>query len=264
MLKLVLILSMLILTVANVFAEPIEDNSFLLEEAYNQEQGIVQFIQSIQQTKVGGHKNTLYTFTNEWPLFGQTHQLSYTIPYSKLEQGSSGVGDVLLNYRNQLVNTKEVALAPRFSLVLPTGKREAGLGSDAIGFQVNMPLSVVLSNKWVNHWNAGFTLIPKAKGVTGNESASTFSTNFGTSFIYLFSDNFNGMLEMVLNSNEISVGNGSKEREETIYISPGFRYALNYPSTQIVLGLSSPIGVGPSEKDEYSGLLYFSIEPKLW
>lgn len=265
MLKRILVLLALSLTMIKAFAGPIEDNSFLLEEAYNQEEGIVQFIQSFQQTKARGKKSTLYTFTNEWPLFGQTHQLSYTIPYSKLEEiNSTGVGDILLNYRNQIVNTEQVALAPRFSLVLPTGKRESGLGSGAIGFQFNMPLSVVLSDKWVTHWNAGFTLIPKAKGISGNETASIFSTNFGTSFIYLYNDNFNGMLEMVLNSNESSVGNGSKEREETIYISPGFRYALNYPTTQVVVGLSSPIGVGPSEQDEYSGLLYLSIEPKLW
>ncbi len=253
------------ITCTSAFGAAIEDNSFLLEEAYNQEEGVIQFIQSLQQSKNGDGKSLLYTFTNEWPVYGQTHQFSYTVPYSKIDNGDiSGLGDILLNYRNQIINTEIVALAPRISLILPTGSRAKGLGSDALGVQFNMPLSVVLSPKWVTHWNAGFTLIPKAKGVSGIKERSTFSPSFGNSFIYLLSDTFNLMLESIFNSNEVSNGDGTKERSETIYISPGFRYAINFTNTQVVLGASTPIGVGPSEQDDYSVLTYLSIEPKLW
>lgn len=50
-------------------AKRIEDNSFLLEEAYNQEEGVIQYIQSYQYSKKT--KNWNYTFTNEIPMPNQ-------------------------------------------------------------------------------------------------------------------------------------------------------------------------------------------------
>ena len=55
----------------------IEDNSFLIEEAYNQEPGVIQHISGFQYMK---DKTWLCTFTDEWPVSGQEHQLSVTIP----------------------------------------------------------------------------------------------------------------------------------------------------------------------------------------
>lgn len=52
----------------------IQDNSFLLEEAYNQEAGVVQHIQSFMYLKKS--KDWIYTFTQEWPVPKETHQLS--------------------------------------------------------------------------------------------------------------------------------------------------------------------------------------------
>jgi hypothetical protein len=55
----------------------IEDNSFLIEEAYNQDPGVIQHISSFQYLK----QNTwIYTFTDEWPVPGMKHQLSMTLP----------------------------------------------------------------------------------------------------------------------------------------------------------------------------------------
>jgi hypothetical protein len=31
-------------------------------------------------------KSWLYTFTQEWPLGGQTHQLSYTVPIQRIQR----------------------------------------------------------------------------------------------------------------------------------------------------------------------------------
>ena len=50
--------------------------SFLLEEAYNQEAGVVQHIQALRREQ----RSWFYTFTQEWPLGGQDHQFSYTVP----------------------------------------------------------------------------------------------------------------------------------------------------------------------------------------
>src|SRR5437762_13598681 len=81
----------------------IQDNSFLVEEAYNQEAGVVQHINGLNIDRTG--KSYEYDFTQEWPVGGITHQLSYTLPlvHSDIVPKSTGLGDVLLNYRYQLV-----------------------------------------------------------------------------------------------------------------------------------------------------------------
>lgn len=50
---------------------------------------------------------------------------------------------------------------------LPTGQYKKGLGNGATGYQVNIPLSVDLADKWVSHWNAGATYTPKAREASG-------------------------------------------------------------------------------------------------
>src|ERR1700751_5429940 len=56
----------------------IQDNSFLVEEAYNQNFGVVQHISSF--TRFWDSKDWVYTFTQEWPVPGDVrHQLSYTL-----------------------------------------------------------------------------------------------------------------------------------------------------------------------------------------
>jgi len=90
-------------------APGIQDNSFLVEEAYNQNFGVVQHISSV--TRFFDSKDWNYTFTQEWPVPGdERHQLSYTLAASHAGAfpGSDvGIGDVLLNYRYQLVGSGE-------------------------------------------------------------------------------------------------------------------------------------------------------------
>jgi len=123
-------------------AEGIQDNSFLIEEAYNQELGVVQHIlniaYSIDRHAGGDERELSFVFTQEWPLFSQKHQFSYTLPYSFVDadgQTENGIEDILLNYRYQaLMETKTLpAFAPRFSLILPTGDADEGFGNDTLG-----------------------------------------------------------------------------------------------------------------------------------
>lgn len=51
-----------------------------------------------------------------------------------------------LNYRYQLVFKEGIALSPRLSLVLPSGNNKKGLGNGSTGFQINLPLSIRLSD----------------------------------------------------------------------------------------------------------------------
>jgi hypothetical protein len=236
----------------------IQDNSFLIEEAYNQEKGVVQHISVFQYMKRSN--DWQYSFTQEWPAPNQSHQLSYTIPANHMHDGdTTGIGDILINYRYQAIMQDKIALSPRFSIILPTGDYKKGLGTDTVGYQVNIPLSVELSDKLVTHWNMGATFTPRAKDA-GGVKANVRGFNYGASLIYLATANFNLMLEAVGTSTETSQLNGVKSTESTFFVNPGLRYAIDLPSgLQIVPGLSMPIGIGPSE-GEYGGLFYLSFE----
>lgn len=118
--KISLALILAVLTVATNAQSPIEDNSFLLEEAYNQEKGVIQYISTFYRQRGG---NWGYSFTNELPVKKQQHQFSYTLNVAR-NDGSTGFGDTYLNYRYQAAGLGEedkIAVAPRFSVILPTG-----------------------------------------------------------------------------------------------------------------------------------------------
>jgi hypothetical protein len=255
------VLAFVMLGRSGVLAEEqkkIRDNSFLLEEAYNQEPGVIQHIQAFQYMR---DKSWNYAFTEEWPVPKETHQLSATVPANHIHSDGTetGIGDIMLNYRYQAVLKDPIALAPRFSLIFPTGDDEKGLGNGALGFQVNIPASIEIGDKWVTHWNLGATYIPNAKGAGGIRGDTT-GFNFGASVIYLLSENFNLLVEAAGSSHEFIEGDGRLRREESFFINPGMRYAVNFKSgLQVVPGIAMPIGVGPSE-GEYGVFLYLSLE----
>src|SRR3982751_4173874 len=73
--------------------KPIQDNSFLLEEAYNQERAVIQHISSVLFDR--SISTWLYSLTDEWPLGGQRHQLSVTVPVLSSTSGTAAaLGDI--------------------------------------------------------------------------------------------------------------------------------------------------------------------------
>ena len=109
---------------------PIQDNSFLVEEAYNQEDGVIQHISFVQFLNT---HDVVYTQTDEWPLRSLKHQLSVTASFNEsgnYREFGPGWGDTAINYRYQLTGSGEtrLAIAPRLSLLLPTGDSGAGRG----------------------------------------------------------------------------------------------------------------------------------------
>jgi hypothetical protein len=241
--------------------KPIQDNSFLVEEAYNQEKGVVQHINTFSLGRTG---NWLYTFTQEWPVFTQKHQFSFTVPVQRVEESGverTGWGDVALNYRYQLIGNGDtrVAVSPRFSLLLPFGNEERGLGAGATGYQINLPVSIVISDRFVAHSNVGATLTPSAKNEIG-EKADLHNYNLGQSFIWQPTSRFNVMFETVWLSDESVIGDRLTDRSSSALVNPGIRWAHNFKSgLQIVPGISFPIGVGPSRGDR-AIFFYLSFE----
>lgn len=236
----------------------IQDNSFLIEEAYNQEEGVVQNIQNFLHYR---GKTWMYTFTQEWPVLSHKHQLSYTVPF--LQGGDpdnrAGLGDIMLNYRYQLVEKESFAMAPRLSLILPTGDCQKGTGNEAVGIQTDIPVSIELANRWATHWNAGFTCTPNAREPQGAR-ADTWGYNLGGSVIFAVTRNAQVFLETIWNSNQAVQSDGSTQWADTFYLNPGARFAINCKSgLQIVPGIAVPVGIGPSAGD-VGIFAYLSLE----
>jgi hypothetical protein len=249
-------------TLACAAEGPIQDNSFLIEEAYNQEEGVVQHINTFQRFRNSG--DWVYAFTQEWPLGGLTHQFSYTVPIARAADspdGHSGIGDVALNYRYQLLGDGEakLAMAPRFTVLLPSGNEKQGRGQGATSYQALVPVSLVLTPTLVTHSNAGFTWTPKAKDADGNK-ADLKSWNVGQSLVWLAAQRVNFMLEAIYVRSQEVVGAGRTSTVKSAYVSPGMRWSYDFASgLQIVPGIAFPIGVGPS-RGEKSVFFYLSFE----
>jgi hypothetical protein len=223
---------------------PIQDNSFLIEEAYNQEAGVVQHIQTFSRPFRGGG-DWAYTFTEEWPLAGLRHQFSYTLPLTQLAS-RRGAGDVALNYRYQWIGdgTSSLAISPRITLLLPTGSQRRGLGSGGTGVQVMLPVSTVLSPSLVAHWNLGVTSTP---------SENSRAIVAGQSFVWLARQRFNVLVETLWVRSSDSRGHDSQ-----LTISPGVRWSYDLSSgLQIVPGIALPVTSPGGVK---SAFLYLSFE----
>ncbi len=216
----------LLLACARVEAQPaaasassrkweIVDNSFLVEEAFNQEPGIVQNI--LTWTR-GRHGTWDGSFTQEWPVPGMRHQLSYSIPFASTGE-ASGINDVLLNYRLQLreESADGPAISPRFSLILPSGREADGLGTGTTGLDLNLPVSKQFGDLYV-HANAGYTWLPDVQR----------TVRLAGSGIWRVMPMLNLLFEAV------------SEVDEALTLSPGFRRGWNFGDYQLVIGAAVP------------------------
>ena len=275
--KLWLSVAVVLCAVSMVWAEDkrpidvIEDNSFLIEEAYNQEPGVVQHIFTAIFNNDSRFRGWNFNFTQEWPVFSQDHQFSYSVPSSHFIDGADrvyGIGDILLNYRYQALEEDDVkpAFAPRFSLILPTGNRTRGTGNGVVGYQWSLPFSKKLASRFAMHANFGLTYLPGVRapldGSTGplSPKRSLVSYNLGASAIFAILPRLHLMLEWI-GPFEASINDrGKATREFMPILSPGFRAAVvNEEKLQVVVGAAAPIGLN-RKADNFGALLYLSIE----
>lgn len=233
----------------------ITDNSFLVEEAFNQDPHIVQNIFGFQRQTA---RDWQFTFTQEWPVPYERHQLSYTIPVQSLD-GTRGMGDVLVNYRLQVSDEGKgtPAFAPRFSVILPSGSVAAGAGTH--GVQVNLPFSK-RHGDWYFHWNGGFTWQR-----THGDGVSLLSPAAAGSVIYRARQMLNLMLETTVVGVDSMAqtapgGLPRSARALATTISPGVRGGWNLSEDkQIVIGAAAPITRSLRETNA-AAFLYLSYE----
>jgi DtxR family Mn-dependent transcriptional regulator len=244
---------------ANGSSEPFEisDNSFLVEEAFNQEPGIFQNIFGMMRTD----KTWWPAFTQEWPLGTQRHQFSYTVSWYS-GQGESGFGNTLLNYRYQAMveGPGRPAFSPRLSLILPTGEIERAFGLDSPGLEVNLPFSKQMGDIYW-HWNAGLTWLPGVESLSASSEDDRVSLErpfLAGSGIYRLRPMFHVMLESVWESDESVDVNGTS-RASFFTVSPGARGGWNFGDHQLVLGFAVPVTWGDGRTDK-AAFFYFSYE----
>jgi hypothetical protein len=226
----------------------IADNSFLVEEAFNQEAGVFQNILLIQRPD---GRNWSFEFTQEWPVGSIRHQLSYTIPLEAFkspltEEYDVDRGTIAVNYRYQLTMEDEAGFAtsPRISVLIP----RHDFGSNW-GLQFNLPVSKQFGNTYV-HLNAGVTA--EALGTDGSDPR----WHAAGSVIYRAWPMVHLMLESVYRADEREV---LTQREDVWLLSPGLRAGINLKDHQLVLGAAVPIGM-LSDADTHDFIAYISYE----
>lgn len=258
----------------------IKDNSFLIEEAYNQEAGQVQHIfnwlpQWFRDSS-GHRREFVFTYVIELPICSQCHQFSFNAmaltnvsdhPRGAPVNQQGGFGDFLVNYRYQLLledeNGWRPAVAPRFSLVLPTADKDRDLGPGELGYQFNLPVSKEM-DPFAFHFNAGFTYFPKVSTTLPNGLESPRRSlrgyNLGASVIWLATYEFNLLVELVALWDEDLDDVGFRTRSKEVVVNPGFRYAIyTDDSVQWVVGVGVPIGLSRDAPD-VSIFGYLSVE----
>lgn len=249
---------------------PIKDNSFLIEEAYNQEPGVMQWIATVQHF-ASPSRYWGIGVTNEIPLHGMRHQFSWTVPWETNVFGDVAWGRVALHYRFQLEDgSSGTACAPRLSVLLPTDKMHPA-GTELIELQVNLPVSIVMTGQIVMHLNAGATYSPgnsvNSRYFGNSDNDEVFMTYFGgASVVWLAHPNANLLLEVLRTSSEDfafdAIDSYDVERFNETIVNPGIRVAFNPPFGQFVPGIGLPIRIADGETD--IGIIgYLSFEHAL-
>jgi hypothetical protein len=247
----------------NLASGPLQDNSFLLEEAYNQDPGVAQHIVNGIWDRSSG--NWLLTFTQEWPVPDRRNQFSFTLlsRWAGDPSDDSGFGPVMLNYRYQALDEDEhvPAFAPRLSVILPTGSLHDEFGLGATGVQIDLPLSKQLTRHFEANVNLGGTVFPSADTPwKGDRTEQLLDGNAAASLVWQPYDAINVLCEVLFFETEQILPHGGTAYHGHPLVNPGVRVGWNGPAgTQWVVGAGLPIGFG-GDAGELGVFLYLSLE----
>ena len=220
----------------------IVDNSFLVEEAFNQDARVFQNIFTFMRTSSGWEA----VFTQKWPVPGLRHQLSYTIPLEH-DQGTA-IGDVRLNYRFEVLSETAAipACAPRLTVLLPSGDVHPGLRRGGVGWEFNVPFSK-RARDFYFHWNLGGTYLPRT-GSSATDVPAPTTPSLAGSVVWRTQSMVNVMLEVLALFPETFETGETSVREKVVTVSPGFRRGWNVGDSQIVVGVAAPLTFEGGEK----------------
>jgi len=214
----------------------IVDNSFLVEESFNQDAGVFQNIFMFTRDRDGVWAGS---FTQEWPVRSERHQLSFTVPF-QAGAADAGLGNVVLNYRFQLSDETDArpACSPRFSLIAPSSS-----GTSGWGWQTNVPVSKRAGRVYF-HANAGLT--------RADAASSPFIAGSG---IFAVRPMLNLMFEVYVQNDP----GPQADRVTTTIVIPGFRTGWNFGERQFVIGAGVPITRGVSHDTAILGYVSYEL-----
>ena len=211
-------------------------------------------VQHIQQLLVSPSSGAWgYSLTDEWPVPDERNQLSITIPLLHDAMGT-GAGDVLFNYRRQLLRASDdfVIVTPRLSVWLPTGNAEVGRGTGGPGVQAQACVTLNPSTALALHSNLGAAVPISGEG-TGPANTSV---TLAQSIIWFPYDRLNFLLEARSNWPVLEALSGPR----AVILSPGLRTAVDVAScVQIVPGAAVPL-IFQSGEASWGMLFYLSVE----
>lgn len=231
----------------------LEDNSFLAEEAYNQDPRVVQHISTAELH----HGETLYSFTQEWPVHGQKRQLSYTL--TAAQDAGFTMGDGLVNFRYQAVGKGEdrVWIAPRLSAIVPVGDANKNGGNGGWGLDGVVPLSWEAAERLTVNLDLGGTWRPSAQNALGAK-AGTLEPYMAASTIFFVTKMFNLLAETTWRGSETVVSSGHASRTSDHALLLGARLGFNLPGKlQLVPGAAWMPAI---DQTPTRAFLYFSAE----
>ena len=176
------------------------------------------------------------SFTQEWPLGGVAHQVSYSVPFDR-----SGVGEAMVHYRYQALSdsARPPAFSPRVSLIIPRAGSESGV-------QVALPFSK-RAGPFYLHANAGVT-----------HHADQLDSWAGGSVVWRQSSSLNLLVEAIVQSFE-EPGEEHAARHSQTTVAPGFRKSLRFDDKELVFGLAAPITMAPDASTS-AAFVYLSYE----
>ncbi|HXE79734.1 MAG TPA: metal-dependent transcriptional regulator [Vicinamibacterales bacterium] len=237
----------------------IVDNSFFVEEAFNQDPGMFQNIFVFERE---GPRGWAARFVQEWPLRGMRHQLAYSLTFAR-DGGDARFSDASIDYRLQVWNGEDgrPAFAPRASLLLNRDDGETPLDEGGVGFEANLPFSLERGPLFF-HWNGGLRWLPAVSSLPSapGEDVDLVSPFVAGSVIAAVRPMLNLMLEARYDSEEFVAGRGRTDRAGIFTISPGLRAGWDFGDAQLVLGFAVPVARSEGEADT-GALVYFSYEP---
>ena len=232
---------------------PLEDNSFLVEEAYNQPAREVQHVFTTEVL----HGAQVVGFGQEWPLGGLRHQLSYGV--AALNDREFTFGDAEVSYRYQALGMQggPLFMAPRVGALIPVGDAGRMEGNGGWGAEVQLPVSWEVSKFLSLHGNLGATWRPNAEGVDGS-TAATLDRAVGVSAVIFVASRLNLMAESVWDWEREVIADGETAGSISHAFALGARMGFDFPGgMQIVPGIAWMPAVDEAPTRSF---LYLSVE----
>lgn len=238
----------------------LQSNELLVETPYLQERGEVEHSFSMRRTR---NENWVSTFRQEWPLFSNKHQLSFSIPAQtgRNEAAQRGFGDVEVEYQYQLIGSNEsrLTIAPGVGVSFPTGSLAKELGAGAPGFALSLPVGFMLTPALGLNTHLETGIFRHTRN-SAQEPLHQYEFAAGQSLVWYVRPKLNALLEAKWERSVIREGENPRQHEDELFVAPGIRWAHILNNRFVIIpGISVPLGVGPSRGDR--GIMFsFAVE----